>query len=426
MPTPHRRAVVTGLGVLTPIGSSPAALWAALRAGTPGVGPVRAFDASALPCRIAGELPDFVAKNLIEKHYRKSLNAMARTVQLGVIAAQFGMQDAGLKKGDVRPDRIGIEFAAVMGATELPDLARASKEASAGVPRQSVDMDAWGRKGLPEVPPMWMLKYLPNMPACHATILYDIQGPSNTIIPNDAAGLLAAAEALRIVRRGAADVMLVGGGESKINPLSMSRFNAFAPLTTRNDLGPAAVRPFDRDASGTCLGEAAAAFPLEELGHAKKRGAAILGEVVGAAAGLDRGRTGDGLARVIRTALASAGIQPFDVDHVNAHGLGVPELDRFEARGIGAVFGRAVPVFAPLSRFGNAGAGSGLVELACTLLALKHGELPGTLNHEHPDPACPVTVHTGDPRPVTKPFAVKVSYTDLGQCAAVVVRRWEE
>ena len=425
MPSPPRRAVVTGLGVFSPIGSSPAALWAALRTGTSGVGPIRAFDASALPCHIAGEIPDFVAKTVIDKSYRRSLNAMARTVQVGVAAAQLGMQDAGLGKGDVAPERIGVEFASVMGATELPDLAGASKLASVG-PRQPVDMDRWGREGAPEVPPMWILKYLPNMPACHATILFDMQGPSNTIIPNDAAGVLAAGEAFRILRRGAADVMLVGGSEAKINPLSLSRFNAFAPLTRRNELGPRAVRPFDRDASGTCLGEAGVAFPLEELGHARKRGATILAEVVGYAAGLDRGVKGEGFARVIRTALADAGVQPGDVDHVNAHGLGVPELDRFEARGIAGVFGRDVPVFAPLSRFGNAGAASGVIELACSLLALKHGELPGTLNHDNPDPGCPIRVHTGEPRRVTKPFAVKVSYTDLGQCAALVVRRWEE
>ncbi|MBX9584807.1 MAG: beta-ketoacyl-[acyl-carrier-protein] synthase family protein [Gemmataceae bacterium] len=425
MATSPRRAVITGLGVLTPIGSSPAALWEALRAGTSGIRPIQAFDASALPCQIAGELTDFVAKNLIEKSYRKSLNAMARTVQVGVVTAQLAMQDAGLAKGTVPPERVGVSFASVMGATEISDLARASKAASVG-PGRPVDMEVWGRAGVPDVPPMWMLKYLPNMPACHTTILYDMQGPSNTIIPNEAAGVLAAGEAFRILRRGAADVMLVGGAESKINPLSLSRFNSFAPLTRRNDLGPAAVRPFDRDASGTCLGEAGAAFPLEELGHARKRGAAILGEVVGYAAGLDRGLTGDGLARVIRAALADAGIRPSDVDHVNAHGLGVPELDRFEARGIGSVFGRDVPVFAPLSRFGNTGAAAGMVELACSLLALKHGELPGTLNHENPDPGCPVAVHTGPPRKVAKPFAVKVAYTDLGQCGALVVRRWEE
>jgi 3-oxoacyl-[acyl-carrier-protein] synthase II len=424
MVTPRRRTVVTGLGVLSSIGSTPAAFWAALVAGTPGVARLRAFDPAPLPCQLAGEVADYNAKAVVEKSYRKQLNAMSRTVSMGLVVSQFAMQDAGLAKGTVPPERIGVEFGTVIAATDIDDLAAASKLASVG-PRQAIDMAAWGEKGVPVIPPMWMLRYLPNMPACHATILFDMQGPSNTIIPNDCAGTMAAGEALRILRRGAADVMLVGGSESKINPLSQSRFNSFYPLTRRNDLGAAAVRPFDADASGTVLGEGGAAFPLEELGHAKARGATILGEVVGFASGMDRPKAGPGLTRVIRTALADAGIQPGDVDHVNAHGTGVPALDRFEATGIAGVFGKDVPVFAPLSRFGNMGAASGVAELACSLLALKHGELPGTLNHETSYPGCPIAVHTGAPRRVTKPFAVKVSTTDLGQCAAVVIRRWD-
>lgn len=424
MVTNFRRAVITGFGVLSPIGSTPEAFWDALQAGVSGIRRIQAFDPSFIHCKIAGEIPHFVAKSVIEKTYRKSLNAMARPVQIGVVASQFAMQNIGLARGAIPPERFGVEFASVMGATELDDLARMSKLSSTG-PRQPVNMEVWGRDGLPEMPPMWMLKYLPNMPACHVTILYDAQGPSNTLIPNDAAGVMAAGEALRILRRGAADFMLVGGSESKINPLSMSRFNTFAPLN-RSQLPPEqAVRPFDRDAAGTCLGEGAGAFGLEELGHARKRGANIIGEVVGYAAGVDRGLTGNGFARVIQNALAEAGIRPADVDHVNAHGVGVPEFDQFEARAIGKVFGRDTPVFAPLSRFGNMGAAAGVVELLCSILALQHGELPTTLNHEHPSPGCPIAVHTGAPRKVTKPYAVKVSSTDLGQCAALVIKKWD-
>jgi 3-oxoacyl-[acyl-carrier-protein] synthase II len=233
-------------------------------------------------------------------------------------------------------------------------------------------------------------------------------------------------EALRILQRGAADFMLVGGSESKINPLSLSRFNSFGPLTRDNDRPEQAVRPFDRDASGTCLGEGAGAFGLEELGHARKRGAKIIGEVVGYAAGMDRGLKGPGLTRVLRAALADAGVQPHDLDHVNAHGAGVREFDAFEARGIAGAVGRDVPVFAPLSRFGNMGAAAGVVETLCSVLALRHGELPGTLNHDNPAPDCPVAVHTGAPRRVTRPYALKVATTDLGQCAAVVIRRWDD
>ncbi|HEY1188323.1 MAG TPA: beta-ketoacyl-[acyl-carrier-protein] synthase family protein [Gemmata sp.] len=423
MASTPRRTVLTGFGVLSPIGSAPDTFWDALVAGSCGIRTISLLDASELPCHIAGEVPNFSARALIDKSYRRSLNAMARTVELGVIGAQLGLQNAGIAKGTVPPHRIGIEFASLMGATDLNDMAAASKLASPG--GDTIDYAIWGRAGLNEITPLWMLKYLPNMPACHTTILYDIQGPSNTQIPGDTSGLVALAEAARIIKRDTADVMVVGSSEGRLNPITLSRYNLFLQLSKRNDDPAHAVRPFDATRDGTVSGEGSAVFTLEELEYARGRKANILGELVGWATGVDRGRKGPGLARVIRNALAMAGIEPKDVDHVNAHGTGTTVGDAFEARGIADVFGRNVPVFAPLSRFGNLGAASGLMELACSVLAFKHGLLPGTLNHEKPDPECPINVHAGAPRPVTKPFVVKLSYTDLGQCAAAVVKRWE-
>ncbi|MBN9118955.1 MAG: beta-ketoacyl-[acyl-carrier-protein] synthase family protein [Planctomycetes bacterium] len=419
-----RRTVLTGFGVLNPVGSTPDAFWQALLAGACGVRTISLLDASELPTHIAGEVPNFSAKAMMaDTKYRKSVNAMARTVELGVIGSQLAVQHAGLSKGSVPPDRIGIEFASLMGATDINDMAAASKLSSPD--GEHVDMEVWGKQGLNEIVPIWMLKYLPNMPACHTTILYDLRGPSNTQIPGDSAGLVALAEAARIIRRGAADVMVVGGSEGRLNPITLARYNLFVQLSRRNDDPTRAVRPFDSARDGTVMGEGAAVFTLEELEHARNRGATILGEVVGWASGVDRGKKGPGLARVIRNALAAAGIQPRDVDHVNAHGTGTTVGDAFEARGIAEVFGRDTPVFAPLSRFGNLGAASGLSELACSVLALKHGEVPGTLNHEKPAPDCPIAVHAGAPRTVKKPYVLKVSYTNLGQCAAAVVKRWE-
>jgi 3-oxoacyl-[acyl-carrier-protein] synthase II len=424
MTTPSRRTVITGLGIICPIGTGPAAVWSALAAGTPGVHTITRFDPSHLPSRMAGEVRDFSAKQLIEKSYRRTLNAMARTVEFGVIGCQLAMQDAGLAKGTIPPERIGIEFASVMGATELDDLGPAS--VTALKPDGSgPDMGKWGAEGLPEMPPLWMLKDLPNMPACHATIIYDVQGPSNTQIPGDTAGAVALGEALRILRRNAADVMIAGGSEAKVNPLSSSRFNLFAQYSKRNDDPEGAIRPFDRTRDGTAPGEGTAVFIVEGLEHARTRGAKIYGEVVAVASGVDRDRSGPGLAKVIRNALKSAGITASDVDHVNAHGLGTTKGDAFEARGIGEVFGRSTPVFAPLSRFGNLGAASPLIELASSVLALQNGRLPETLNHTSPDPACPVTVYTGSPRAIAKPYVVKTSYTDLGQCSAIVAKKWE-
>lgn len=422
MTTTSRRTVITGFGVLSPIGNTPADLWSALLAGVRGVARITLFDPVHLPSQIAGEVKDFQPRQLIEKSYRRTLNAMARTVTLGVVGCQWAMADAGLSRGSFTPSRCGIEFASVMGATELDDLGPAAVR-SIRPDHTGPDMRAWGEVGIPEVPPLWMLKYLPNMPACHATILYDIQGPSNTQIIGDAAGASALEEALRILRRQAADLMVVGGSEAKVHPLSLSRFNLFAEFSRRNDDPGSAIRPFDRERDGTAPGEGAAVFVLEGLDHARQRGAAIYAEVAAVASGVDRTGSGQGLARVIRQALTLAGITPDEVDHVNAHGLGTRAGDRFEARGIAEVFGTRTPVFAPLSRFGNLGAASALLELACSVLALRHGLLPPTLNHAVADPECPVHVHVGEPRPIRRPYVVKTTYTDLGQCAAIVIRR---
>lgn len=419
-----RRAVLTGLGVLSPVGSDLPAFWDALVAGTPGVRAVSNFDPAGLPCRVGGEIPDFDAKKVVSKEARKALKVMSRTVQLGLCAAFKAMEDGGPKPGQLDPFRVGVEFGCVMIATDLDDMVAAAKVSTNCAPR-SVNLETWGAKGLEQVQPLWMLKYLPNMPACHTSIYFDAQGPNNTITEADAAGILALGEAYRILGRDAADYFIVGGCESKLNPLSMARLNKFSPLTRRNDEPQTAVRPFDRDRDGTALGEGAAVFGLEELETAKKRGAKIYAELAGFASGFDRGRTGAVLARVIRNALAEAGIQPSDVDHVNAHAGGVPELDAFEARAIREVFGETTPVYALKGQIGNTGAAGGLVELAASVLALQHGRLPGTVNHRTPDPACPVHVHAGEPRPVTKPYAVKIGYTDMGQCGVAVIRKWE-
>lgn len=424
MPTPSRRAVFTGLGLLSPIGNDPATFWQALRSGTSGITPVRSFDASGLPCHIAGEIANFDAKKIVPKDHRRRLNQMGRAVQLGFCAAALAWENAnGPRKGEIDPFRYGVEFACMMVATELEDLALASRASLPGPPGE-VSLATWGSEGLRQIPPQWMLKYLPNMPACHASILIDAQGPNNSITSGDVAGLLCLGEAYRAMNRDLADAFLVGGCESKINPLSFTRHNTFQPLSRRNDQPTLALRPFDTGRDGTVLGEGAAAFNLEDVDFAQRRGAKILGELAGFAAGFDRGKTGKVLAGVIRRAISEAEVGIADIDHVNAGASGSVELDAFEARAIAEVFGTSVPVFAPRGHFGTMGAASGLVELGASLLALQHGELPGTLNCEHLDPACAIAVHTGAPRPTRTPYALKISYTDMGQCAAVVVRRW--
>lgn len=419
-----RRAVFTGLGLLTPLGTDPPSFLAALHAGTCGIKPITHFDPSALKCRIAGVIQGFDPRKVFPatmKDARKSIVRMARPIQLGVAAAQLAMADGGPTPEQVRPERFGVEFGCLMGATEPEDLAGGGKLSCDGDPPQ-VDLAKWGEAGLRAVPPLWMLKYLPNMPACHVSINCNARGPNNTITAVDTAGLLALGEAFRLLGRNAADFFLVGGCDSRVNPLSQSRYNSFYPLTTtHNDTPEGAVRPFDAARDGAALAESAAVYGLESLESATARGAKVYAELVGFASGFDRSKKGDVLAKVIGNALKDAGIGATDVDHVNAAAGGLPELDAWEARGIRAALGD-VPVVAYKGHLGNTGTASGLVELAASVLALHGGELPGTINCPNVAADCPVSVQSGS-RAVNKPTAVKISLTDAGQIAVAVVQK---
>jgi 3-oxoacyl-[acyl-carrier-protein] synthase II len=432
MRSSSRRAVLTGIGVISPIGLDLPAFWDALLHGRSGVKPIRAFDTSGLPISFGGEIPDFDAKDYVEKKERKNLKVMARTIQLAVAAAQLALDDSGIDKQQLDPTRFGVEFGAGLIATELPELGPAA-QLSANCQPGTVDLEKWGKEGLGAMPPLWMLKYLPNMPACHISILHNAQGPNNSITQTEVSGMLALGEAFRTIARNQADFFLVGGSDSKLNALSMVRQALFEALSRRNETPEKACRPFDRDRDGLVVGEGAGVLVLEALEHAERRKARIYAEVVGFGSAFDRDRTGAGLARAIRAALADAKLSPDEIDHINAQGFSTVEGDIWEAQGIQEVFGachqgantpRSPPVFAAKSYFGNMGAGSGTTELAASLLALEHATLPATLNFEQPDPACPVAV-SRTTQPVTRKHVLKISFTEMGQCAAVVCRKWE-
>jgi 3-oxoacyl-[acyl-carrier-protein] synthase II len=417
----HRRVVITGMAAFSPLGFDLDAYWQALADGRSGIRTLTTIDVSALPVRIGGELLGFDAKKFFDKDQRKSLKMMARTVQMGVACAKQAYSHSGASPQSIDSTRFGIEFGSSLIPTELDDLAPAAvmcAEADRGV-----NLTKWGTDGIGQVPPLWMLKYLPNMVACHVSIMLDAQGPNNSITESDAAGTLALGEAYRIIRRGQADYMLCGAADSKINPLSLIRQNLFATLSKRNDSPAEACRPFDRDRDGWVIGEGAGMIAVEELEHAQRRNAKILAEVVGFGCSFDKGKTGAGIARAIQIGLQRASATSADVDHVNAHGLSTIDGDAWEARGISKALGSA-PVFAPKSYFGAMSAAGGPTELIATLLAFQHGTLPQTLNYQTEDPECPVSV-SREPRPLSKPLAVKLSLTDAGQAAAAVLRRWE-
>jgi 3-oxoacyl-[acyl-carrier-protein] synthase II len=420
-----RRAVITGIGVVSPIGLDKTQFWESLRTGRAGIVKLTMLDTSEFPTRFGGAVQEFEGKNYLDKKDRKSLKMMSRTIQFAVAAAQLALTDSGVDKERLDRTRFGVEFGAGLIATDLDELAAAAQISASHNPG-SVDLEKWGAEGLPNMQPLWMLKYLPNMLASHVSIMNDAQGPNNTITENEVASLLALTEATRIIERDLADFVLVGGADSRLNPLSLARHSLFMPLSRRNECPEKACRPFDRDRDGVVLGEGGAVFVLEALNHARRRGAHIYAEVVGAGAAFDRDRSGSGLARAIRAALKEAGVAPDEIDHVNAQGASATESDKWEARGLHEIFGavaRRVPVFAPTSYMGSLGAGGSIAEAVASVLGLEEGMLPATLNYETPDPDCPVFVAAGEPRPTRLAHVLKLSFTELGQCAAVVLRK---
>jgi 3-oxoacyl-[acyl-carrier-protein] synthase II len=420
----RRRVVITGLGLVTPIGQGRDSFWQSLELGHSGVRRIQAFDPSALPTQFGGEVLGFDPKDYLDKKKRKHLKMMVRSIQLAVAGAKLAVEDACIDKEQIDPTRFGVEFGSAVIPSELGELAAAARASANG--RAQVDLEKWGEVGIPLIPPTWLLNHVPNMMACHVSILHNAQGPNNTITQSDVASLLALGEAYRIISRDKADLILTGGADTKINPISFVRHCLFGALSRRNDAPEKACRPFDRSRDGQVLGEGAGVFVIEELEHARRRGAPIYAEPVGFSTAFDPRCGGRGLVRAIRGALVDAELGVEDIDHVNAHGASTCDGDAWEARAINEVFGerrQAVPVFAPKSYFGDLGAGSATTELAASLLALNRGSLPATLNHEEPDPACPATVFRV-PQPVTGPYVLKISLTEMGQCAVLVCKKW--
>ncbi len=421
-----RRAVLTGLGLVTPVGLGPGPFWDALSTGRSGVHRLQAYDPAGLPTQFGGEVVGFDIKDHLDKKDRKRVGPMVRSVHLAAVAAQLGLRDGRLDTAALDPTRFGVLFGSATVPSDMDELGPAG-QASYDPATDTIDVRKWGAAGMELIPPMWMLNHVPNMMACLVSILHNAQGPNNTIIMTDVAGLMALGEAYRTIGRDRADVFLVGGADTMLSPISLVRQTLFRQLSRRNDAPEKASRPFDRARDGLVPGEGAGVLVLEEREHARRRGAPIYAEVVGFGAAFDRDCAGPGLARAVRLALAEARLAPGDIDHVSAQGLSTVAGDAWEARGLHEVFGAcrpAVPVFAAKSYFGHLGAGSCLVELAASLLALQHGLVPATLNHEDPDPACPVVVPRV-PRPATRPYFLKVAFTEMGQCAAVVCRKGE-
>ena len=435
----ERRVVVTGIGAVCPLGLTPEDLWSGLLEGRSGVGPIEQFSSGGLPLHHAAEARCFSGKiddfgsldGERKKAIRKGLKVMCRESQMAVAAAQRALQSAGEPAAYHPPERFGCVFGSDYMLT-LPDDFTAGIAACRAADG-SFDFNRWATDGMPLLNPLWLLKYLPNMPASHIAIYNDLRGPSNSLTLREASGHLAVGEACVTIQRGMADIMVAGATGTRVHPMkTVHAIQTEQVALPDGDMDDPTCwsRPFDRSRKGMVLGEGAAVLILEELSHAERRGASILAEVVGHAAGaaVDLGGIGRlraALSNVYRLAIDAAGITPSDLGHVHAHGLSTLTGDREEAAALGDVLSDAVPripVVAAKSHFGNLGAGSGLVECIASILAVQHGELFPLLNYEIADEACPVrAARRGDP---AGQCFVSAAVTPQGQAGAIVLRGW--
>ncbi len=441
----ERRVVVTGLGLATPIGIGAEAFWDALLDRQCGIRRVEAFDASGLNAQIAGELPPFSIGDHIPKTYRKNKKVMSRDIRIAVICAHQAAKDAGLKtacligRGEVEgpPNldvtRFGANIGAGLVCADLPELAGALNTA---VDEQNARFchREWGREGMGNLTPLWLLKFLPNMLACHVTIVHDAQAPSNTITCGEASSHLAIGEAFRTIARGAADVCICGGAESKVNPMAMARPLLLDRLnTTANDNPQQACRPFGRDAAGTVASEGGGLVILEELEHATARGARIYCELVGfGAAGNtyswsqpDPGGTAISLA--LTNALADAGVGVDQVKLIVPFGTGIEAYDASEYQGwrnaLGDHLGR-VRAVATKGLIGVNGAGSGAIDFATAVLALYHNTVPPSANTDDLPADCALKFVQDGPVDANTEYAMTLAYALSGsQIAALVIRK---
>ena len=430
------RVVITGLGAISPLGMTVEDLWAGLISGACGIDTIKAFDPAGFSCKLAGEAPDFKVQKYVPKSHRKAVKLMCRDIRLSVVAADEAIRDSGLVTGaidaeniNINPARTAINIGAGVISCDMVELAPAVAKS---ITNGRFDIRKWCKDGLENLTPIWLLKYLPNMLACHIGIIHDIQGPSNTITCAEASGLLAIGEATGVIARGQADAALAGGCEAKVNPLLMLRQCLLKRVTSENNDNPeTACRPFDADAKGCVFGEGAGMVVLEDIDSATKRGAKIYAEVVGVGSSNDINPVyehlepeGVGIQIAIETALADAGIEPADLDLVIPHGTGILADDLAEATAIGNALGPAaqdVAVWPTKSVLSNTGAASGALDVIAAVKTMDEGKIGAAKNCDNKAPGCELNI-TKQILKNNIRYALCCSYTFGGQTAAVVLK----
>lgn len=432
----RRRVVITGMGVVTPLGSSTSELWEALAAGRSGVDSL-----SLLPHlenrviyggearQFTGSIDDFGQLNKdVKKMIRKALKVMCRETMMAIAVAQQAAADAGFAETTIDPERSGVVFGSDYMLSPPEDFAQGMVKC--GAREDGFQYSRWGTDGLGEMNPLWMLKYLPNMPASHIAILNDLRGPNNSLTLREVASLAAIREAAQTIERGHADRMIAGATGTRLHSFKTIHAIQTEELANVECQPTQASRSFDANRTGMVVGEGAGAVVLEELQSARDRGVTIYGEILGTGSSTVAnaslmGERDLALANAAQSAITEAGITAQELGHVNAHGLATRTCDADEARALKSALGASietVPVVAAKSYFGNLGAGSGIVELIASVLALGQGRLFRTLNYETPDPECPLAVTQQDDLPSGESF-LKLNVSPQAQAAAIVVGR---
>lgn len=434
------RVVVSGMGAVSPLGLSVDQMWAGLLSGRCGIDRIKAFDPTGMPCELAGEVPPYNIQDYVPRKHRKAVKLMCRDIELAVIAAQEAFITSGLVTKGIDPDHVTLDStrtAIILGAGMIScDMAELAPAVAASTTDGRFDIRKWGKQGLELVTPLWLLKYLPNMLACHIGIIHDIQGPSNTLTCAEASSHLAIGEAAQIIARGDSDVALAGGAEARVNLMMLLRQCLLRRAACNIRKPPSEIcRPFDAEAEGSIFGEGAGVVVLESLDHARQRGAKIMAEVLGigqshslSAAPQHLESDGAGVRIAIEKAMADADITADALDLIVPHGIGVAQDDLAEAKGIQAALGPAVeriPVWPTKSLLSTTGAAAGAIDVIAAVKAIMAGTIPAVKNFRKSADGCRLHIATtAQQRPIR--HALCSSYTHGGQTAAIVLKRFDE
>ncbi|HEX7997175.1 MAG TPA: beta-ketoacyl-ACP synthase II [Pyrinomonadaceae bacterium] len=410
-----RRVVVTGLGLVTPVGNSVADTWSSLMEGRSGVGPIRKFDTEKFTVKFAAEVKDFDPLNFIEK---KEARKMGSFIHYAIAASDEAMKDSGLRIDATNDEQVGTYISSGIG-----DFWAIEREHS------KLLNDGPGR-----VSPFFIPSAIVNLAAGQVSIRHGAKGPNSATATACSAGAHAIGDSFKIIQRGDADAMICGGAESAITPMSVAGFAAMRALSTRNDDPVRASRPFERDRDGFVIGEGAGLVILEELEFARKRGARIYAEIVGYGMTADAfhitmpDETGSGAIRVMQKAMADAGVQPESVDYINAHGTSTPYNDKFETAAIKKTFGEhayKLAVSSTKSMTGHLLGAAGGIEAVFSVLAIDRNTMPPTINYFNADPDCDLDYVPNEPRGKNISYALSNSFGFGGTNACLLFKRYE-